>query len=216
MPALGAGRAADGFAVRNLGRVECDVEMIAAFDLADDRLNMRLTGAVEQEVLRLRVADEAQALVLLHDAVDGLAEFVLVVAALSRNGVGDGWLGQLDGRVLDWGGLIVQRVAGERIFQLGHSANVAGVQFVHREQRLAEGAGDVGEPFVGAFGSVDKVGVVLQDAADDAEIGQAPGEGIGDRFEDVDGEWSGVVHLAVLFVTVPSAVGVFVFAGVGQ
>ena len=78
-------------------------------------------------------------------------------------------------------------MAGEGVFQLGDAADIAGVQIGDGNLRLAERAGDVGEAFVGAGGGVDQMGVVFEDAADDAEVGEAAGERVGEGFEDKDG-----------------------------
>ena len=50
--------AANGFSVRNFGRLQGEVNVIALVELGDDDLDMLLAGAGEQELLGLRIAHE--------------------------------------------------------------------------------------------------------------------------------------------------------------
>jgi hypothetical protein len=63
--------AADGFAVGNLGRLERDFGVVALFEAADDGLDVRLAGAGDEELVGLRVAEEADEQILFHELVDG-------------------------------------------------------------------------------------------------------------------------------------------------
>jgi hypothetical protein len=120
-----------------------------------------LPAAGQQKFLGLRIAVEAQALVLFEDLVDGVAHTVLVIARLGRDGVGDGRLRQIDRRIGDHRALVGQRVAGEGVLELGDAAQVAGVQLSHRLDSLAEQDPDMREALRRAGAGVHQVGVVL-------------------------------------------------------
>ncbi len=122
---------ADGFAVRHLGSLEGDFGVVALFEAADDGFNVRLAGAGDEELVGLRVAEEADEQVFFHELVDGGGELVFVGAALGLDGVGHGRLGGSGHIHLDLRALLAQRVAGEGFAQLGHGAQIAGVQLGH-------------------------------------------------------------------------------------
>ena len=75
-------------------------------------------------------------------------------------------------------------VAGEGVAELGHGAEVAGVELGDFDGLAALHDAEVRELFLAAAGVVLERGVVLDDAADDLEEGDAAGEGIGHGFED--------------------------------
>ena len=81
VPALHVGLAANGFAIRNLGRVQFHVHAVALLQAADDDFDVLLPAAGEQKFLGLRIAIEAQRLVLFQNLVDRVAHAVFVVAA---------------------------------------------------------------------------------------------------------------------------------------
>ena len=99
------GLGADGFAVGHLGRLERDFGVVALFEAADDGLDVRLAGAGDEELVGLRVAEEANEQVFFHQLVDGGGELVFVGAGLGLDGVGHGRLGQRVEIDLDVGAL---------------------------------------------------------------------------------------------------------------
>ena len=101
--ALHVGGAANGLAIWHLGGLEHNLCVIAALQLADHDLDVLLSGAGDQKVLGLRIAEEAKHGVLFHQLVHADAEFVFVGAALGLDGEGDGGLGKGDGGVQDGG-----------------------------------------------------------------------------------------------------------------
>ena len=119
---------ADGFAVGDLGRLEGDFGVVALFEAADDGLDVRLAGAGDEELVGLRIAEEADEQVLFHELVNGGGELVFVGAGLGLDGVGHGRLGEGMEIDLDVGALCAERVAGEGDAELGHGAEVAGVE----------------------------------------------------------------------------------------
>ena len=158
--------------------------MVALFEAADDGLDVRLAGAGDEELVGLRVAEEADEQVLFHELVDGGGELVFVGAGLGLDGVGHGRLGQRGDVDLDLGALLAEGVAGEGVAQLGHGAQVAGVQLGHFDGLAALHDGEMREALLAAAGVVLHGGVVFDDAADDLEEGDAAGEGIGHGLED--------------------------------
>ena len=92
---------------------------------------MRLAGAGDEELVGLRVAEEADEQVLFHELVDGGGELVFVGARFGLDGVGHGRLGRRVEIDEDVGALGAEGVAGEGVAQLGHGADVAGVQLEH-------------------------------------------------------------------------------------
>ena len=92
--ALHVGFAADRLAVRHLGCLQVDFGVVALLQLGDDDFNVLLPGPRDQELLGLRIAEEAQHGIFFHELVDAGAELVFVGAALGFDGEGDGRLGQ--------------------------------------------------------------------------------------------------------------------------
>ena len=196
VPALGFSFAADGFAVGNLGRLERDFSVVALFEAADDGLDVRLARAGDEEFVGLRVAEEADEQILFHELVDGGRELVLVGAGLGLDGVGHGGLGRHGQRDLEFCALCSKRVAGERVAELGHCAEVAGVELGDFDGLAALHDAEVRRAFRRSAGVVFQRGVVLDHAADHFEEGDATGERIGHGLEDHGGDGLGVVDLA--------------------
>ena len=105
---------------------------------------------------------------------------------LGFDGEGDGRLRQFhrrDRRSCD--AFIGQRIAGERVLQLGHRADIAGVQFGHRLQSSCPAARRCAPAARRRCrADIEQVGVVLHHARDHFEIGDAAGERIGRGLED--------------------------------
>ena len=147
-----------------LGALSVDVHAVALLQPADHDFDVLLPGAGQQEFAGLRIAIEAQGLVLFQDAVDGVAHAVFVVARLGFDGEGDRRLGEFDRRIGDVEAFVRQGVAGEGVLEFGDCADVAGVQFGDGLQGFALRAAEVRQPLRGALVDVLQVGVVLDDA----------------------------------------------------
>ena len=126
--ALDVSLAANGLAVRNLRRFQNHFGVVPLLHLGDHHFDVLLARARDQELLGLRIAEEAQHGIFFHELVDAGAQLVLVSAALGFDGKGDGRLRQLHPRILNRRGLVAQGVAGQRVLQFCHRADVAGVQ----------------------------------------------------------------------------------------
>jgi len=79
---------------------------------------------------------------------------------------------------------VAERIAGERLLQLGYGADIAGVNFCNRGDGFAEQHADVREALRCASRVVLDVGIIFEHAGHHFVIGNAPGERVGDRFED--------------------------------
>ncbi len=148
------GLGADGFAVGDLGRLEGDFGVVALLEAADDGLDVGLAGAGDEELVGLRIAEEADEQVLFHELVDGGGELVFVGAGLGLDGVGHGRLGERGQFDLDVGALGAERVAGEGFAELGDGAEVAGVELGDFDGLAALHDGEVGEALLAAAGVV--------------------------------------------------------------
>ena len=100
------GLAADGFAIGDLGRFQRDFGVVALLEPRNDGFDMRLAGAGDEELIGLRIAEEADKQVLFHELVDGGGQLVFVGARLGLDGVGHGRLGRLWQFHLDVGALL--------------------------------------------------------------------------------------------------------------
>ena len=186
----------DGFAVRNLGGLESDFSVVALFETVDDGLNVRLACAGDEELVGLGVAEEADEQVFFHELVDGGGELVFVGAGLGFDGVGHGRLGRRGYIHLDFGAFLAERVAGEGVAQLGHGAQVTGVELGHFNGLAALHHAEVRQSLLVTASVVLDGDVVLDDAADDLEEGDAAGEGVAHGLEDHHGSRLFVVDFA--------------------
>ena len=107
------------------------------FSFVHDDLDVQLSLAADEELLRLLVALEADRRILFDDAVDRRRELVLVAARLRLDRERDRRLRILDVRDDDRVVLRRQRVAGLHVLQFRDRADVAGAQLGHRHLLLA-------------------------------------------------------------------------------
>src|SRR5581483_8336658 len=82
MPPLRIRLAANGLAVGNFRRLQRDLGVITLLEAAYDGLDVGLACAGNEELVGLRIAEEADKQILFHELVDGGCELVLVGAAL--------------------------------------------------------------------------------------------------------------------------------------
>ncbi len=77
LAALSVGLASDGFAIGNLGSFESDFGVVALFEARDDGLDVRLACAGDEELVGLRIAEEAdEEMSFFHQFMDGRRELV--------------------------------------------------------------------------------------------------------------------------------------------
>ena len=98
VPSLRLGLAANGFAIRHLGRLQRHLGVIALLQPRHNRLDVRLSRAGNQKLVRLRIAKEADQQILFHQLVNRRRQLVLIRAALRLDGVGHRRLGQTAAR----------------------------------------------------------------------------------------------------------------------
>src|SRR5581483_7508669 len=86
----------DRLAIRNLRWMKDDVDAVLLVQLRDDDLHVQLTLAGEEELLRLRIACEADRRIFLDDARNGGAELVFIAARFRLDGECDRCFGILN------------------------------------------------------------------------------------------------------------------------
>ena len=129
---------ANRLAIRNLRRLERHFHAVALLQPADDDFDVLLAAARQQKLLRLRIAIEAQRLVLFENLVHRVAHAVFVLPRLGFDRERDGRLRQFHRRIVDRRSSCRQGIAGQRLLQLGHRADVARMQFGDRLNGLAQ------------------------------------------------------------------------------
>ena len=144
--AVRLGRRLDRLAVRDARRLEVHVDAEPPLQLRDGHLDVQLSLAGEQQLLGLRVAAVADRRVFFLEPVHRRADLVFVAAALRLDRVRQHRLGELDRREGDRVGLVAERVVGQRVLQLRHGAEVAGLDLRHVRRRLALHQHQVAEP----------------------------------------------------------------------
>ena len=122
--------------------------MIALLHLRDDDFDVLLPGARNQKFLGLGIAEKAQHGIFFHQFVDARAQLVFIRAALGLDRKRDSRLGQLHSRILDRRALVAQRVASQRVFQLGYRADISRVQFGYRHSGFALHDGNMRQLFL--------------------------------------------------------------------
>src|SRR5262249_16721658 len=93
-----------------------------------------------------------------------------------------------------------------RVFELGNSTDVTGVQLRDRRQVLALWDGEMGKLFRATAGEVLHRGVVLDHAGKDFEVSDTSGKGIIGGAEDKSGGRLGICYLALGPVAVAGGV----------
>ncbi len=147
-----------------LGELGLDVE--AVVEPRDHDVDGGVAHRGEHRLVRLLVAPQHQARVLVHDALEGGAELVLV-----RLGLGDDRdrverLGQGQRAELD-AALGRQRVVREDVAELGEHGDVAGGRAIDVGGLLAGHLEDVGDALLLAGAGVHELGAGRQRAGDD-------------------------------------------------
>ena len=150
---------------------------------------MLLPCAGDQELLSLRIAEEAQHGVFFHQLVDTGTQFVFVGTGLGLNGKCDRRFRQPDFGILDGRRLIAQSVSGQSVFQFRDRANITGVQLGDRQSSFSLHDGNVRQLLLRIASEILQRNVVLQHAGKNLEIRNAPGKWIRNSFEDIQGHW---------------------------
>ncbi len=93
--------------------------------------------------------------------------------------------GEVERREVDVGLLLREHVAGTRLLELRHRADVSGAELVHGVHLLPPGRGELADPLLGPARGIQDVRVRPQDARLHAQQVDPPGVGVGGRLEDV-------------------------------
>ncbi len=157
---------------------------------------MRLSCAGNQKFIGLRIAKEPDKEILFHQLVNCGRQLVFIRAALGLNGVCHGRFRQRCKVNLDIGALRSQRVAGQRLAQLGHRTQIARVQFRNFNSLASLHDAQVREALLPAPRIVLERRIVLHHAADDLEEGDAPRKGIAHRLEDHQSRGFAIIYFA--------------------
>ena len=180
---VGLGRGLDRLPVGDLRLLEVDLDLVALAQARDHHLDVELAHAREQHLVGLRVARDAQDRVLLEQPLERGRDLVVVAARLRLDGEGGGGLREHDRRVDDRARLVGERVAGLRVLELRHRADVAGLDLRDLGLGLALQQQERAHALGGVAAHVVDGGVGLQRAGVDAEEGDAPGVRVHDRLE---------------------------------
>ena len=178
VPALDIGTAADRLAIRNLRRMKLDLDLIALLQFADDDFQVLLSVAGEQKLFGLRIAVEVERGIFLEDSMYRRAEAVFIVASLRFNRVGDSGYRHHRFRIGDRMGLVAERVARQGILELGDGGQITGVDRSDGLEFLAKDEADARETLGRSAVVVVHIVVVPQNAGNDFEITDSPGEGV--------------------------------------
>ena len=182
---LGHRRRRDGLPVGHphFGRVDCHVEL--ALQAGHQVAQVGLSQPPEQSLVGLVVPGDGQYRVLVDQAVQGVGQLVLVVAAPCRDGhrqdrgrEPDSRSGRPSGRR--------QGVAGARTRQFGHRTDVPGGQRVDVDGLPSLEAHHVAEPLVVTGPPVGQVKVPFDSAGKHPEVRHMPQVGIDGCLEHLD------------------------------
>ncbi len=132
----------------NARRLQVDVDAEAPLQLGDRDLDVQLALSGQQQLLGLRIAAVLDRRILFLEPVHRRADLVLVAARLRLDRVREHRFGERDGRKGDRARLVAERVVGQRVLELRHGAEVAGLDLRHVRLRLALEQRDVAEPFL--------------------------------------------------------------------
>ena len=130
MAALHLYLAANGFTVGDLGRLEQDFHLVAAFGALDGGFDVELAHARKQDVAGFLVAAQLQGHVLIQQLLDGGVHLVFVALFLRREGESDELRGELRHGDREGGLVVAERVARAGIFQLAHRNDRAGAEHI--------------------------------------------------------------------------------------
>ena len=178
----------DGLFVRNARRQQHDVDVVLPLHPFHDHLDVHAADARDEELLGLGIEVVVDGRVFFRDARERGGDLVFVASRLRLDGERDRRLGELDARELEEMRFVTQRVARGRLLQLGHDADLAGPERVHRLDILPLHPRDVAHPLLAASARVDEVGVGLHRPAVDAEERQLADVRIGEGLEDERGD----------------------------
>src|SRR5271155_4163302 len=187
--ALRLGAALDGFLVRNLGRLQLDVDVEFPPQFLHRDFDVHLTGARQNDVVRLRVAMHLEREIFFDQLLQRRRRLLLVTLGLWANGERDNAVGTRQRRHHEHGRLLVaQSVAGGGVFQLGDGDDFAGDRARDRRLLLALEAQQLAEALLRFARRVEDAGIGRSAARNDAEDGELAGERIDNRLEHERGE----------------------------
>ena len=171
--------------------------MVTLAQFCDDYFDMLLPRAAQQEFFCLRIARKTQGEIFLQNLVDGDAYAVFVGARLRFDCEGNRRLGNPRARIKNRRVLVSQGLTGRGVLQFGDRTNVTRVEVAHRCRRFSLHYLDMLKTFLRAAIEVVERSVVFQHPGHDFEIGDAAGEGIGERLKNENRSGLGIHNLAL-------------------
>ena len=189
--ALGLGLLGNGLAVGNAHGNELRLYAGLLLQAPDQHVYLGLAHGVDDGLMRVLVARDADGGVSLGGAGEEGAELVLLLLRHSLDGHGVQGLGQ--GQRLDGDGALAgERVARAHVGKLRHHDDVAGLGALHVDGLFAHHDLDLAEALLLAGASADELQPRLQVSGDDLQEGEASDERVGHRLE---GEGAGGLRL---------------------
>ncbi len=162
---------------------------------------MGVAQAGEDSLAGVRVAADLKGGILLGNTSEGAAHLVQVGLGLGEDGAAEGRLGEGDTRQNDGLLAAAQGVTRDRLGQLGHRTDVAGYDLPYLLLALASDHEQGPDALRLALVGVPGLGVGLEGARIDAEVGEPAHVGVGGGLEDQGCERSfaiGLERLAIL------------------
>src|SRR6266699_1087978 len=168
--ALGPAVTGHRFPVGHARRLGCRLDAVLPLQLLEGHVEVDVAQPRDDQLLGLLHALDVKSLVFFGKAREAARDLLLVAASLGgdREAVRGG--GQVKGR--KWAAVLCrpQGVPRKRVRQLGHGADVAGVDLGRRHVLLAARVEDLGQALVAAAVEVRQVLIRLDRARDDLEV----------------------------------------------
>src|SRR5689334_12756760 len=163
----------DRLAIWNAWRRGRRVHAVLALQLLERDVEVHVAKAGDDELVRLLVALDVEGRVLLTQPGKPARDLLLVAPRLRRDRQAVGRPGQVEGRDRP-AVLRPQRVAGERVGELGRGGYVPRGDLGRGDVLLASWEEDLGQALLAATAQVRQVGVGLDRAGKHLEVAHAP------------------------------------------
>ena len=174
MPALCPAVAGYRLAVGHTGRLGRRLDSVLSLELLEDHVEVNVAEPRNDELLGLLHPLDMKRRVLFGQACQATGNFLLVAAGLGGDGEAVGRGRQV--QRCEWSSVLgrTHGVPGQRVGELGHGADVAGVDLGRGHVVLASRVEDLREALVTAPVQVGQVLVGLDRAGDDLEVADPP------------------------------------------
>ena len=185
--ALNTDLLADGLTVGNTGLHQTHIDAELGLELGNDDVQMLFAQAGDDLLLGLDVILEADAGVLLDQALHGTGDLGLIALALQHNGHREAGSLELGGLEGDDALGIAKGIAGHGIGKLGHGADITGTDGINLILLFAAAAQQLAQTLRLAGSGIYGGHAGGQLAGDDLDEGQLADEGVGNGLKDESG-----------------------------